>query len=63
MVITHNHTIRDIRSCMNVIQAKAKKKNISPNTFKKLVHVAFPHFMHWLENIEAITQINNNFQN
>lgn len=46
---------------MIVKQAKSRRKNISPSTFKKLVHVAFPHFMHWLENIEATTQIKQQF--
>lgn len=46
---------------MIVKQGKSRRKNISPNTFKKLVHVVFPQFMHWLEIIEATTQIKQQF--
>jgi hypothetical protein len=39
---------------MNVISAK--KENISPDSFKQLHHVAFPHFMHWPKNIKPVIQ-------
>ena len=41
---------------MFAILEKSIRKTISPNIFKELCHVAFPHFVHWLENIKAATK-------
>jgi hypothetical protein len=39
-----------------MIVISAKEENISPDSFKQLHHVAFPHFMHWPKNIKPAIQ-------